>query len=85
MLTRAECVKYIVNALGYGEVAKIPGIYQAGFADDNKIPDDLVGYVAIANGLGIIHGTGRGYFNPNSTATRVQAAVMLYNCMGRKS
>jgi hypothetical protein len=83
LLTRAECVKYVVNALGYVEVAKIPGIYTAGFQDDSKIPAELVGYVAIGKGLGIIHGNERGYFNPNSTATRVQAAVMLYNCMSR--
>lgn len=83
-ISRAEFAKYLINALGYGEVARLSGIYKAGFGDDASIPANLVGYVAIAKGLGIIKGDQNNQFKPNDTANRTMAAIMLYNCMSRK-
>lgn len=83
-VTRAEYVKYLVNALGYREVAVLPGIFRAGFKDDKTIPAGLVGYVAIARGIGIIRGDQNGRFKPNDISTRVMAAIMLHNCLSRK-
>ncbi|SHH78628.1 S-layer homology domain-containing protein [Sporobacter termitidis DSM 10068] len=84
LISRVEFVKYLINALGYNEVANLQGIYSPGFKDDGTIPAGLAGYAAIAKGLGIIKGDQNGKFNPNDTATRTQAAIMLYNCMSRK-
>ncbi|MGE4354000.1 MAG: S-layer homology domain-containing protein [Oscillospiraceae bacterium] len=81
LVTRADLAKYIVNALGYGEVAEITGIFTVDFADAGDIPSDLYGYVAIARGLGIIGGVPGGSFLPNDTAVRAQAAAMLYHYM----
>lgn len=83
-VTRAEFVKYLVNALGYKEVAVLPGIFSAGFKDDKTIPAGLMGYVAIARGIGIIRGDQNGMFRPNDISTRVMAAIMLHNCLSRK-
>jgi hypothetical protein len=83
-VTRAEFVKYLVSAMGYNEIASLKDIYKPGFKDDASIPAALVGYVAIGKGLGIIQGDNTGRCRPNDTATRVQAAIMLYNCMNRK-
>ena len=55
----------------------------AGFADDSQIPAACYGYVALAQGLGMVEGDGGGRFQPNAPATRAQAAVMLYNLMAR--
>jgi hypothetical protein len=84
LVSRAEYVKYLVNALGYQEIAALKGIYDPGFKDDDAIPAGLIGYVAIGRGLGIVNGDNTGRLKPNDTATRTMAAVMLYNCLNRK-
>ena len=84
LVTRAEFVKYLVNGLGYKDVAMLPGIFRAGFKDDKAVPAGLVGYVAIARGIGIIAGDQNGNFMPNNISTRVMAAIMLSNCLSRK-
>ncbi|NLZ90417.1 MAG: hypothetical protein GX918_00695, partial [Clostridiales bacterium] len=58
------------------------GIFVTGFKDQGSISPELVGYVAIAKGLGIVGGSG-GYFNPRASLTRAEAAVMLYNYLTR--
>lgn len=84
LVSRAEFVKYLVNGLGYKDVAILTGIFKPGFKDDKAIPADLVGYVAIARGIGIINGDQNGYFKPNMISTRIMAAIMLSNCLSRK-
>ena len=83
-VTRAEFVKYLVNAMGYKAIATLQGIYKPGFQDDGAIPADLLGYMALGKGFGIIKGDQSGNCRPNETSTRTMAAVMLYNCMSRK-
>lgn len=82
VMTRAETVKLVLDAMGYGPVARLEGIFCTKFADDSAIPADCYGYVALGQGLGMINGSG-GSFRPNDAATRAQAAVMLYNLMDR--
>ena len=67
----------------YGPVAQLQGIYRTKFVDDRSIPADCYGYVALAQGLGMVSGNSSNRFLPNSNATRAQAAVMLYNLMDR--
>lgn len=83
VLTRDATVKLILNAVGYGPVAQLQGIYRTKFVDDRNIPADCYGYVALAQGLGMVAGNNSNRFLPNSNATRAQAAVMLYNLMAR--
>ena len=83
VLTRAETVRLILRAVGYAQVAELPDIFRTGFADDAAIPVDCYGYAAIAQGLGMITGDAANRFLPNETATRAQAAVMLYQLMDR--
>lgn len=82
VMTRAGTVRLILDAMGYGSVAQLEGIFRTKFADDSAIPADCYGYVALGQGLGMINGSG-GSFCPNDGATRAQAAVMLYNLMDR--
>ena len=78
-------MKLILNAVGYGPVAQLQGIYRTKFVDDRNIPADCYGYVALAQGLGMVAGNNSNRFLPNSNATRAQAAVMLYNLMARQT
>lgn len=81
-VTREEAVKFIVRSLKFQDVADIKGIFVTGFKDQGSISPGLIGYVAIAKGLGIVGGSG-GYFNPKNSVTRAETAVMLYNYLTR--
>jgi len=78
-LSRIDGVKFIIRALKYDKVASIKGIYNCNFKDAGKIEPDLVGYVAIADGLKIIRGYDNGNFAPDRNLTRAEAAVVLCN------
>ena len=81
-VTREEAVKFIIRSLKFQDVADIKGIFVTGFRDQGSIDPGLVGYVAIAKGLGIVGGSG-GNFNPKNSLTRAEVAVMLYNYLTR--
>ena len=83
LLTRAEAVKILLDSAGYGEVAALEGIFRCAFADEQEIPAAYYGYAALAQGLGVVGGDGAGRFAAGRTATRQEAAVMLYNYMNR--
>ncbi len=82
-VTRGEAVKLLLDSAGYGAVARLQGIFTCAFADRASIPDELMGYAALAQGFGIVDGDGGGRFAAGRTATRAEAAVMLYNFMSR--
>ena len=80
VLTRGETVKMLLDCAGYGAAAKLQGIFTCSFTDREDIPDGLLGYAALAQGLGAVTG---GSFDAGRTVTRAEAAVMLYNLMRR--
>lgn len=82
-LTRSEMVKLLLNSLGYGPVANLPGIFRCDFADAAQIPDADLGYAALAQGLGLISGDAAGNYAPARTALRCEAAAMLWKYMKR--
>lgn len=82
-ITRSEMVKMLLNSLGYGPVAQLPGIFRCDFADASAIPAPDLGYAAIAQGLGIVKGDDNGNFAPGRFATRCEAAYMLWLYMKR--
>ena len=77
-ITREDAVTYIIRFAGLRNVAELEGIYVCGFADDGDISPDRYGYCALAKGFGIVSGDG-GYFYPQNTVSRAEAAVMLLN------
>ncbi|MCD7948366.1 MAG: S-layer homology domain-containing protein [Oscillospiraceae bacterium] len=81
VLTREEMVKILLSAAGYGKAAQLQGIYTCSFADADSVSDALLGYVAIAQGMGIITPDASGKFYPTQEATRADAAVLIYNLM----
>lgn len=82
-ITRSEMVKMLLNSLGYGPVAQLPGIFRCDFADASAIPAPDLGYAAIAQGLGIVKGDDNGNFAPGRFATQCEAAYMLWLYMKR--
>ena len=54
-----------------------------GYADADQVGEFARDAMAWANGAGLINGTIDNRLNPVGTATRAQAAVMLYNLMAR--
>ncbi len=82
-VTRMEAVRLILNSTGYSSIAKLSGIWKTNFTDQAQIPETLLGYAALCEGLGIISGTPDGRFMPASVCTRAEAVVMLYNLLNR--
>lgn len=82
-ITREKAVEMIVCALGYREVAELSHIYTIAFSDGTAVTDSKAGYLALAQGLKIIHGNGDGSFEPQNNLTRADAAMMIYNYLSR--
>lgn len=74
-VTRETAAVYFVNALGYGEIAKLDGVFKSKFSDVTENE----GAIAILSGMKILNGTQEGLFSLGESLTRAQAAVMIYN------
>ena len=68
----------LLDRAGYGKVAALEGIFTCASTDPDTIPEGGLGYAALAQGLGLVEGTYAG----TRTATRAEAAVLLYRLMG---
>ena len=80
-VTRGEAVRRLLDSAGWGEAAALTGIYTCAYPDAGRIPAALYGYAALAQGMGVVDSTGP--FAAGRTATRAEAAAMLYNFMSR--
>ena len=78
-VTRADAVKYLINILGYGPVAEVPEIFVPHFADTDKIPTCLLGYVELARSMGIINGDIDNTFRPDDYLSNGDSLIMIYN------
>ena len=79
VLSRLDVIRCLLDAGGYGPAA-LQGIYRTDFSDAGDIPDDLLGYAALAQALKLADG---GRLNPGQSAARADAALMLFAFMGR--
>ena len=79
IVTRGQLVRYLLDAAGYGSVARLEEIFTCAYPDRASIPADELGYAALAQGLGLVSGA----YNGTAAATRAQAAVMLCRLMDR--
>lgn len=82
-LTRGEIVQLLLDSLGYRSVAKLQGIYRNDFTDGATIPQELLGYASLAQGLHIINGDAEGKFAADRSASRAEAAFMLWQYLKR--
>lgn len=72
-ITRQEMAVMLVRALGYGTLSSLTGERTSPFTDVTS----SLGYLTLANDLGIMTGNTSGVFQPEKTATREQAAAVL--------
>ncbi len=79
VLSRADLVRMLLDAAGYGPAARLGGIYTCSYADQKSIPAEELGYAAIAQALGMAEGTYAG----TRAATRGEAASMLCRVLER--
>lgn len=76
-ITRAELAKLLVEALGYGDL--VAGA-RANFSDTTAHWAN--GYVAIANGTGLVVGYPDGTFQPDKVVTYDEAYTMIVRALG---
>ncbi|MBO5505186.1 MAG: S-layer homology domain-containing protein [Clostridia bacterium] len=76
-INRLEAVKILIDSLGHKEVAELKGIFKPVFSDMKDSADE--GYTALAKGLGIVNGDGKGNFKPFDKTTNADFAIMVYN------
>ena len=79
VLTRADTVRMLLDAAGYGPAARLGGIYRCDYADTASIPAEGLGYAAMAQALGLASETYAG----GRAATRGEAASMLCRVLER--
>ena len=77
-LSKAQAATILINALGVEALAP-NGAYSTGFKDDYSIPYWAKDSVYMARSLGLIDGTENGFFQPNKSLTRAEAASILNN------
>ncbi len=80
-LIRGEAVRILLDSLGYRRVANLPGIFRCDFADADTIPEEYMGYAALAQGLDLVHGGEGLAFASDHFATRAEGAMMLWRYM----
>lgn len=78
---RMTLVRCLVDAAGFGPVAKLNGIFTCSYRDRGAIPAAELGYAALAQGFGLVKND---RFEAKASATRAVAAVMLCRLMARE-
>lgn len=81
VLSRLDVIRCLLDAGGYGPAARLQGIYRVDFSDAGDIPEELLGYAALAQALKLADG---GRLNPGQSAARADAALMLLAFMERE-
>ena len=79
VLTRADVVRMLLDAAGYGPAARLRGVFTCAYADKDAIPAEELGYAALAQALGMVSGSYAG----TRSATRGEAASMLCRVLER--
>jgi len=77
-ISREEAAKVVIESMGHGEIAKLEGIFKCAFTDADKLSDGYIGYVAIAQAMGLLDLFGDTLL-PQSMLTRGEAAQIIYD------
>ena len=80
-ITREEMAKSLVILLGYGDLAKTTSIFKVNAKDSSKTDKNYVGYVAIAEGLGILK-VENSNIRPKDVSTSLELAIGIYQVLG---
>lgn len=75
-ISREELAVLYIRALGLEEAAKHYNIYNLDFVDANKVKKEYIGYVALADALGLLEANKKN-FNPNDNVTYAELASSI--------
>ena len=81
-ITRQDMATILYRAVKYAEV-NLYSVAEPEFSDEDDIPDYAKEAVGALSKAKVINGMEDGTFMPKKTATRAEAAVMLYNLLYR--
>ena len=81
-ITRQDMATILYRAVKYAEV-NLYSVAEPEFSDEDDIPDYAKEAVSALSKAKVINGMEDGTFMPQKTATRAEAAVMLYNLLYR--
>lgn len=76
-VTREKAVTAMIKYAGFTKIAELKDIFLVHFDDEDEISPECFGSCAIAQGLGIVNGSG-GNFEPQRHVTRAEAVSMIY-------
>lgn len=79
-VTREEMAKAFIKFLNYDNIAECKGIFAVDYKDSKKINKDLIGYVALADGLGLIQVNNK-LVRAKNTASNEELYLGLYNVL----
>ena len=78
-ITREQMAAMLYRAIeATGNLSRLPAGTATVFADEAQIADYAKTYVSALNAAGVINGTSATTFEPKATATRAQAAAIIY-------
>ena len=73
-ITREELSVWMIRVLGLEQAAKDSSIFKLGFEDADKVNSANIGYVAMANSMGLVKAE-QNQFNPDREVTYAELAV----------
>ncbi|MBM7609986.1 hypothetical protein JOD29_003262 [Lysinibacillus composti] len=73
-ITRQELASWYIRVLGLEQAGKFHDIYKLNFSDANSVQKEYIGYVALANSLGLIKAESN-QFSPNRDVTYAELAA----------
>lgn len=79
-VSRIDAVRFMINKLGYKEVASKASIFNCPFAD---IPEDMIGYATLGAAFGIVSDKSD-VLDAQTNLTRADALIIIYNYLTRE-
>jgi hypothetical protein len=81
-IKRVDASKFSIQVLGFESVAKLKDIYNVNLKDHSEIKEADLGYIALAQGLGLITANSDTEFRPGDNLTRGEAADLIIAILG---
>jgi len=79
-VTREDMAKILVRFINLQKVAECGDIFKANFSDADKLSKGYLGYVALAQGLGLVQ-MDNGNFNPKNISTMEDLEFGIYKAL----
>ncbi|MCB2296459.1 YcdB/YcdC domain-containing protein [Clostridium tagluense] len=81
-VTREEMAKVLVRFINYHKVVECGDIFKANFKDTDKLSKGYLGYVALAEGFGLVQ-LDNGNFNPKNISTMEELTLGIYKSLNK--